>query len=146
MNLLENTIELYKNVSIHELQKNTISKEKLKASVFKTAFAFERFTLKYGQYHLNDSVPLINNVYSKLGELKSNFHFREKFKQIWLLALSVGSNYTYLFTFLSHSFAYSASFPPKCERFSSRGTRKTDLNQHTFKQFRQQWFVLTIFL
>ncbi|KAL9963239.1 hypothetical protein ACROYT_G032418 [Oculina patagonica] len=66
VNLLENTIELYKNKSIHEVQMNTTSKEELKAFVFKTAFAFERFALKYGQYHLSDSVPMINNVHSKL--------------------------------------------------------------------------------
>ena len=48
------------------------------------------------------------------------------------------------FTFVPQprSYVYSTSFQPKCERFSSQGTRQTELHQHSFKQFSPQRFVL----
>ena len=68
--MLENTIEQFKNKSVHEVQMNTTTREELKTFVFKTVLAFEEFALKYGKYHLNDSVPPIGYVNRELGEFK----------------------------------------------------------------------------
>lgn len=42
--------------------------ERQKGFIFKAAIAFEDFVLKYGQYHLTESKPLLNKVYSILGK------------------------------------------------------------------------------
>ena len=49
---------------------NIITEQGKKEFIFKIAVAFEDFALKYGQYHLNESMPAgINNDYTNLGEL-----------------------------------------------------------------------------
>ncbi|KAJ7361933.1 hypothetical protein OS493_014580 [Desmophyllum pertusum] len=67
VSLLQYTIEQLKNVSIREVQMNAITEQEKKEFIFKIAVAFEDFTLKYGRYHLNESMPNeISNDYSKL--------------------------------------------------------------------------------
>ena len=70
--MLQYTLEQLKNVSIREVQMNTITEQEKNEFVFKMAVAFEEFALKYGRYHLNESMPAeINNVNSKLGKFFS---------------------------------------------------------------------------
>jgi len=66
--LLQNTTEQLKNVSLQEAQSNSITEQERKGIIFKVVTAFEDFALKYGQYHLSESIPQLNNVYSKLGK------------------------------------------------------------------------------
>lgn len=68
VNLLQNTIEQLKNVSLHEAQSNSITEQERKGFVFNMVIAFEDFALKYGQYHLSESMPELINVQSKLGK------------------------------------------------------------------------------
>ena len=67
--MLQYTLQQLKNVSLREMQMNTRTEQEKKEFIFKTAVSFEDFALKYGQYHLNESMPQINNVNSKLGEI-----------------------------------------------------------------------------
>lgn len=66
--MLQNTSEQLKNVSLLEAQLNLITEQERKGFIFKMVIAFEDFALKYGQYHLSESKPQLNNVYIKLGE------------------------------------------------------------------------------
>ena len=63
-------MEQYKNTSLHQVQLSLITRQERKEGIFKMAFAFEDFALKYSQYHLNESVPQLNIANNKLGRWK----------------------------------------------------------------------------
>ena len=74
--MLENTIEQSKDTSRHQEHRSLITEQERKAEIFKMAFAFEDFARSYGQYHLNESVPLLNIADNKLGKWKYLFFFQ----------------------------------------------------------------------
>jgi len=61
-------MEQSKNTSLHPVQQRSITEQERKGEIFKMAFAFEDFARKYGQYHLNESVPQLNIANKKLGK------------------------------------------------------------------------------
>ena len=63
-------MEQSKNTSLRQRQLSLITEQERKEEIFKMAFAFEDFALKYGQYHLNESVPQLNITNNKLGRWK----------------------------------------------------------------------------
>ena len=63
-------MEQSKNTSFHQVQLSLITEQKRKEEIFKMASAFEDFALRYGQYHLNESVPKFNITSNKLGRWK----------------------------------------------------------------------------
>jgi len=63
-------MEQSKDTSLHPVQLSLITEQERKEEIFKMAFAFEDFARKYGQYHLNESVPQINIANNKLGKWK----------------------------------------------------------------------------
>ena len=44
-------------------------------SIFKAVAAFEDFALKYGHYHLNESMPELSITNSRLSKYKLNFQY-----------------------------------------------------------------------
>ena len=69
VNILQNTIEhLSKDTTLHQEQLSSITEQERKEEIFKMAFAFEDFARKYGQYHLNESLPQLNISNNKLGK------------------------------------------------------------------------------
>ena len=68
-------MEQSKNTSLHQVQLSLMTEQERK-EIFKMAFAFEDFALRYGQYHLNESVPQFNITSNKLGRWKyfDSFH------------------------------------------------------------------------
>jgi len=89
VNILENTMEQSKNTSLHQVQLSSIAEQERKEEIFKMAFAFEDFARKYGQYHLNESVPQLNIANKKLvmhmqrvfSQNASDFHLDGPVKQ-----------------------------------------------------------------
>ena len=63
-------MEQSKNTSLHPVQQSSMTEQERKGEIFKMAFAFEDFVRKYGQYHLNESVPQLNISNNKLGKWK----------------------------------------------------------------------------
>lgn len=63
-------MEQSKNTSLHQVQLSSVAEQGRKEEIFKMAFAFEDFARKYGQYHLNESVPQLNIANKKLGKWK----------------------------------------------------------------------------
>jgi len=52
------------------VQQSSTTEEKRKGEIFKMAFAFEDFARRYGQHHLNESVPQLTIANSKLSKWK----------------------------------------------------------------------------
>ena len=63
-------MEQSKNTSLPQVQLSLITEQERKEEIFKMAFAFEDFALRYGQYHLNESVPQFTIASNKLGRWK----------------------------------------------------------------------------
>ncbi|XP_078381920.1 uncharacterized protein LOC144664634 isoform X2 [Oculina patagonica] len=75
VNLFQNTTEQFKNMSIQELQHNSMTEQERKTFIFKMTFAFEDFAIKYGQYHLNESKSQFSNIYGTLVlRIERDFH------------------------------------------------------------------------
>ena len=68
VDLLQYTIEQYKEVSKQEVKMSVITEEERKEFISKTTVTFEDFVLQYGRYHLSEAKPQINKTYSKLGK------------------------------------------------------------------------------
>ena len=68
VDLLQYTIEQYKNISNHEVQRSVITEKESKEFISKTAVTFEEFVLRYGVYHLNEAKPQIKRTYNKLSK------------------------------------------------------------------------------
>jgi len=60
VNLLENTTEQLRDIS------HLTTEQDREGSIFKVVAAFEDFSLKYGHYHLNESMPQLTIVRSRL--------------------------------------------------------------------------------
>ena len=61
-------MEQSKSASLHQVQLSLTTEHDRKKQIFKMAFAFEDFARRYGQYHLNESVPLLSIANNKLGK------------------------------------------------------------------------------
>ena len=71
LDLLQDTLAKYKDISFTEVQNNVITERKRIELIHTTADAFQTFALKYGWYHLNESTPVLKRKYERIrGTLK----------------------------------------------------------------------------
>ena len=71
LDLLQDTLAKYKDISFTEVQNNVITERKRIELIYTTADAFQAFALKYGWYHLNESTPVLRRKYERIrGTLK----------------------------------------------------------------------------
>ena len=61
-------MEQSKSAPLHQVQLSLTAEQERKEQIFKMAFAFEDFARRYGQYHLNESVPPLSFANNKLGK------------------------------------------------------------------------------
>ena len=76
VDLLQYTIEQYKEVSNKEVKMSVITEDERKEFISKTTVTFEDFVLQYGRYHLSEAKPQINKTYSKLGKSSNQDRFK----------------------------------------------------------------------
>ena len=71
VDLLQDTLTKYKDISFTEVKKNVITERKRIELIYTTVDAFETFALKYGWYHLNESTPVLRRKHERIrGTLK----------------------------------------------------------------------------
>ena len=66
LDLLQDTLAKYKDISFTEVQNNVIAERKRIELIFTTADAFQTFALKYGRHHLNESMPVLRRKYESI--------------------------------------------------------------------------------
>ncbi|XP_022778388.1 uncharacterized protein LOC111319940, partial [Stylophora pistillata] len=66
VDLLQDTLAWYKEISFTEVQHKIITEQKRKKLIYATANAFQTFALRYGRHHLNESKPWIRKSYDKI--------------------------------------------------------------------------------
>ncbi|XP_022808007.1 adhesion G protein-coupled receptor L4-like [Stylophora pistillata] len=70
VDLLQDTLARYKEISFTEVQHKIITEQKRKKLIYATANAFQTFALRYGRHHLNESKPWIRKSYDKIRVLR----------------------------------------------------------------------------
>ena len=92
---------LYRMLSIYYKKKTCLyhgqlslrTEQRLKEEIFKMAFAFEDFALKYGQYHLSESVPqliIASKKFSRWKYCDSYYsNLGKKMQQYFIIAVSL---------------------------------------------------------
>ncbi|CAH3157555.1 unnamed protein product, partial [Pocillopora meandrina] len=66
LDLLQDTLAKYKDISFLEVQNNVITEWKRIELIYTTTDAFQTFALKYGWYHLNESTPVLRRKYERI--------------------------------------------------------------------------------